>query len=54
MAEIITGIGALSTTIIGYVGALATAVVAAPILLIPVGVGILGVGVGIFKGFMHR
>lgn len=54
MAAILTNVSLLVTAIVGWIGDIAAAVVAQPLLLIPVGVGLLGTGVGIFKGFLHR
>lgn len=50
MDLIITAIGGISTYVIGLVSTVATTIVATPILLIPLGLGLLGSGVALFKG----
>lgn len=49
MAALITAIGGISTYVISLVGDVATVIVATPILLIPLGLGLLGSGVALFK-----
>jgi len=51
MATILTDVGLLATSVLGMVGDTAAVIVAEPVLLIPVGLGLLGAGIGIFKAF---
>ena len=44
--------GSIVTTVTGMIGTVVTAVVAQPLLLIPVGLGLLGSGVALVKRFM--
>lgn len=50
MGAIITSIGGISTYVISLVTDVASTIVATPILLIPLGLGLLGSGVALFKG----
>lgn len=52
MEIILTSVGLVVTAIVGYIGTVVTAVVGQPLLLIPVGIGLLGSGVGLVKRFM--
>ncbi len=50
---ILTNIGSLFTSAMGWMGAVGTAVVSNPILLIGVAGGFVGIGVGLFKRLMR-
>ncbi len=50
---ILTNIGSLFTSAMGWMGTVGTAVVSNPILLVGVVVGFIYVGVNLFKRLMH-
>lgn len=52
MAAILTSVGAVVTAVTGYLGDIVGAVVAQPLLLIPVSIGLLGSGVALVKKFL--
>lgn len=52
MSAILTSIGEIVTAVTGYIGTVVTAIVAQPLLLIPIGVSLLGAGVGLVRKFM--
>lgn len=52
MALLLTDFGAVVTAVVGYIGTIVTAVVAQPLLLIGVAIGLLFTGVGLVKRFM--
>lgn len=49
--DLLTSMGLVVTQVVGEIGTLVTAVVAQPILLIPISLGLLGAGVGLVKKF---
>lgn len=51
MATMLTDLGLVATNVIGMVGDVAAVIVAEPVLLIGVGIGVLGAAVGIFRKF---
>lgn len=51
MTQLITSLGLVSTQVISTISTVASAVVAQPVMLIGVGIGLLGAGVGIVKKF---
>lgn len=52
MAALLTDLGLVCTNLITTIGSVATAIVAQPLLLIPLGIGLLGAGVGLVKRFV--
>jgi len=52
MAAILTDLGLVVTQVITTLGSVVTAIVAQPLLLIGVGIGLLGSGVALVKKFM--
>jgi hypothetical protein len=52
MTTLITSLTAVGTMIIGYIGDIATEVVAQPVLLLGIGAGMLFAGAGLVKKFM--
>lgn len=54
MAEILTSIGTVFTSVIGWAGTVATTVSGSPLLLLScVGVPLCGIGVGMFGRLIH-
>ena len=54
MAEILTSIGTVFTSVIGWAGTVATTVSGSPLLLLScVGVPLCGIGVGMFGRLFH-
>lgn len=49
MAELLTTIGTVFTSAVGWVGTVATTITGEPLLLIGCVMGFIGVGVGLFK-----
>lgn len=49
MAELLTTIGTVFTSAVGWVGTVATTISGEPLLLIGCVMGFIGVGVGLFK-----
>ena len=52
METILTSVGLVVTNVTGMIATVTTAVVAQPILLIPVALGLLGSGVALVKRFI--
>lgn len=52
MATLLTDVGLVVTSVTGMIGTVVGAVVAEPLLLIPVAIGLLGSGVALVKRFM--
>jgi len=52
MAALLTDLGSVVTSCVGFITTIVTAVVAQPLLLIPVGIGLLGTGVALVKKFI--
>lgn len=52
MAGLLTDVGLVVAEIVSYVADVAGAIIAQPLLLIPIGIGLLGSGVGLVKRFM--
>ncbi len=53
MAELLTNIGTVFTSAMGWAGTVGTKVAETPILLIGVVVGFVGLGVGLFKRLLR-
>ena len=52
MAGILTSVSLVVSTVVGFITTIVVAVVAQPILLIPVAIGLLGTGVVLVKKFI--
>lgn len=53
MTAILTTLTEVVTSVVGFIALIVTAVVAQPILLIPVGIGLLFTGVALVKSFLR-
>ena len=52
LSAILTSLALIPVTVVGFIGDIVGAVVANPVLLIPIGLGLLGTGVGLVKKFI--
>lgn len=52
MGDLLALLSQVVTTVAGFITGIVAAVIAQPILLIPIGIGLLGTGVALVKKFM--
>lgn len=53
MADFLSQMSSIGTTVLTWVGEVAETVVGTPILLLPAGMAIFGVAIGVFKSLRH-